>query len=188
MTSNTYNPSIEDQIAYLREALELGVLEVSDIVQWADNQIMAQEDPAYELIELALMSSSNRYDVASQLLRVATPSLSSAEVLPYVLAKAHEQLLMNPDFGMVLAQGLYRSWSRSNYDFPDALGLCGYFEDAYSLAEGGTVGTVDQINRELLEFTARFRDRNGFESVLSRQRSSLEAGSVMAHGLREYPS
>ncbi|MGY2173445.1 hypothetical protein [Pseudomonas gingeri] len=168
MTRNISSPSVDDQIAYLREALELRVLEVSDIVQWADNQIIAQENLAYELIELALMSDSSRYDTASQLLRVGTPSLSRAEVLPYVLAKAHEQLLVDPDFGKVLAEGLYQSWFQSNYDFPDALSLCGYFEDAYSLAESGIVGTVDQINRELLEFTARFQDCNWFESVLGR--------------------
>lgn len=168
MTRNIYSPSVGDQIAYLREALELRVLEVSDIVQWADDQITARENPAYELIELALMRDSNRYDVASQLLRIGTPSLSRAEVLPYVLAQAHEQLLVDPDFGKVLAAGLYQSWSRSNYDFPDALSLCGYFEDAYSLAESGIGGTVDQINRELLEFTAQFRDYNWFENVLGR--------------------
>lgn len=168
MTRNIYSPSVDDQIAYLREALELRVLEVSDIVQWADDQIITRENPAYELIELALMSDSNRYDTASQLLRVGTPNLSRAEVLPYVLAKAHERLLVDPDFGKVLAEGLYQSWFRSNYDFPDALSLCGYFEDAYSLAESEIVGTVDQINRELLEFTAQFQDCNWLESVLGR--------------------
>ncbi|MBC3492374.1 hypothetical protein [Pseudomonas taiwanensis] len=168
MGNNIHNPSVEDQIAYLREALELRVLEVSDIVQWADNQIIAQENPAYELIELALMSDSNRYDTASQLLRVGTPALSPAEVLPFVLAKAHKKLLVNPGYGRVLAEGLYQSWVRSNYDFADALGLCSYFDDAYSLAESGIVGTVDQLNRELLEFTAQFEDCNWFESVFGR--------------------
>lgn len=163
---NIYSPSVDDQIAYLRDALELRVLEVSDIVQWADDQLIAQENPAYELIELALMNDSDRYDTANQLLRVGTPSLSHAEVLPYVLAKAYEKLLVDPDFGKVLAEGLYQSWCRSNYDFPDALSPCGYFEDAYSLAESGIVGTVDQINRELLEFTAQFQDCSWFESVL----------------------
>ena len=163
MTRNICSASVDDQITYLRGALELGVLEVSDIVQWADDQIIAREQPAYELIELALMSDSNWYDVASQLLRVGTPSLSRAEVLPYLLAKAHEKLLVDPDFGKILAQGLYQSWSRSNGDFPDTLSLCGYFDDAYSLAESGVVGTVDQINHELLEFTSQFQDYNWLE-------------------------
>lgn len=110
MARNIHSPSVDDQISYLREALELRLLEVSDIVQWADDQITARGNPTYELIELALMSDSNRYDTANQLLRVGTPSLSRAEVLPYVLAKAHERLLADPDFGKVLAEGMYQSW------------------------------------------------------------------------------
>lgn len=63
MASNIHSPSVDEQISYLREALELRLLEVSDIVQWADDQITARENPTYELIELALMSDSNRYVV-----------------------------------------------------------------------------------------------------------------------------
>jgi hypothetical protein len=72
------------QIAYLREALELRVLEVPDTVQWADDQITKRENPAYELIELALMSDSNRYDTAS-LPRVSTEM--SLHVLAYNLKR-----------------------------------------------------------------------------------------------------
>ncbi|MBK5302201.1 MULTISPECIES: hypothetical protein [Gammaproteobacteria] len=156
MTESAYNPSMSIQVAYLKEALELHVLEVSDIVRWADEEINGQASPPYELIELALMGKSNRFDTASQLLRVVTPSMSSAEILPYVLAAAHKKLLDAPDFGKVLAEGMYRSWIKANCNFPDALSPCGYFDDAYSLAESGTFGTIDQINRELLEFTAGF--------------------------------
>ena len=157
MTTNVSSLGVGEQIAYFREALELQVIGVSDVVHWADGQIGGQEDPAYELIELALMTGSNRYDTASQLLRVGTPSLSRAEILPYVLAEAHKRLVIDPGFGKVLAEGLYQSWVKSNYDFPDNLNLCGSFEDAYALAESGVFGTVDQIDKELLEFTAQFR-------------------------------
>ncbi|WP_443695446.1 hypothetical protein [Pseudomonas sp.] len=168
MTREIYSPSIDDQTAYLRVALELRVLEVPDIVQWADDQISKDENPAYELIELALMGDSNLYDIANQLLRIGMPSLSCAEVLPYVLAKAHGKLLLDRDFGKVLAQGLFQSWVHSNYDFPDYLRLCGYFEDAYSLAESGVAGTVDQINQELLEFTSHFQGCIWLESTPAR--------------------
>lgn len=150
MTTNVSSLGIGEQIAYLREALELQVIGVSDVVHWADGQIDGQEDPAYELIELALMTGSNRYDTANQLLRVGTPSLSRAEVLPYVLAEAHKRLIADPGFGKLLAEGLYQSWFKSNYDFPDNLNPCGYFDDAYALADSGAVGTVDQIDKELL--------------------------------------
>ncbi|WP_246226477.1 hypothetical protein [Pseudomonas atagonensis] len=150
------HPGRSMQVAYLKEALELQVLDVSDIVRWADEAISEQADPPYELIELALMSQSNRFDTARQLLRVATPSMSSAEVLPYVLAAAHQKLLEAPDFGKVLAEEMYRCWAKANGDFPEALRPFGYFDDAYALAESETFGTVDQIHRELLEFTAGF--------------------------------
>lgn len=156
MTESASKPSMSVQIAYLKEALELNILEISDIIHWADEEINRQASPSYELIELALMGKSNRYDVANQLLRVVTPSMSSAETLPYVLAAAHKKLLGAPDFGKILAEGLYRTWIKADCNFPDALSPCGYFDDAYSLAESGTFGTIDQINQELLEFTAGF--------------------------------
>ncbi|WP_260962452.1 hypothetical protein [Pseudomonas citri] len=157
MTTPLSKLSMSFQVAYLIEALELCVLDVLDIVRWADEEINRQAGPPYELIELALMADSNRFDAASQLLRIVKPAVSAAEVLPYVLAAAHKKLLDTPDFGKVLAEGMFRSWIKANCNFPDALSPFGYFDDAYSLAESGTYGTVDQINRELLEFTAGFQ-------------------------------
>jgi hypothetical protein len=158
MPKMTQSLSINEQVSYLRVGIELGVFGVSDIVQWADDQIATQEDPAYELIELSLMRESSRHEIANQLVRTGAPSLSRVEVLPCLLAEAHKRLLHDPDFGRVLAERLYRSWSISTYDFPEILSPCGYFDDAYSLAESGVYGTVDQISRELLEFTSRFQN------------------------------
>lgn len=158
MSKMTQSLSVNEQISYLKAGIELGIFSVSDAAQWADDQIATQEDPAYELIELSLMSESNRYEIADQLVRVGAPSLKPAEVLPCLLAKAHKRLLNEPDFGRILAEGLYRSWSASIYDFPEILSPCGYFDDAYSLAENGVYGTTDQITRELLEFTSRFQN------------------------------
>lgn len=162
MTKMAQSLSINEQISYLMVGIELGVFGVPDVVQWADDQIATQEDPAYELIELSLMSESKRYEVANQLVRIGTPSLNRAEALPCLLAEAHKRLLHDPDFGRVLAEGLYRSWSVSSYDFPEILSPCGYFDDAYSLAESGVYGTVDDISRELLEFTSRFQNCTEF--------------------------
>ena len=157
MTAPVSKLSMSIQVAYLLEALELCVLDVPDIVRWADEEINSQVNPPFELIELALMANSNRFDAASQLLRIVKPAVRSAEILPYVLAAAHKKLLDTPNFGKVLAEGMYRSWIKANCDFPNALSPFGYFDDAYSLAESGTYGTVHQINQELLEFTAGFQ-------------------------------
>jgi hypothetical protein len=150
--------SLGGQVAFLREALQLRVLEVSDVIQWADAQIAQTPSPPYEMIELALMNKANRFDISNQLSRVITPSLKSAEVLPFVLAKAHQRLLDNPEFGKELAEGMYQSWVKADYDFPPPLTMCGYFDDAYSLAESGTMKTTEEVNQELLEFTCQFKD------------------------------
>lgn len=154
----TRSLSVNEQISYLKIGTELGIFSVPDVVQWADDHIATQEDPAYELIELALMSESDRYEIADQLVRIGAPSLNRAETLPCLLAEAHKRLLHDPDFGRVLAEGLYRLWSVSSHELPEILSPCGYFDDAYSLAESGVYGTTDQINRELLEFTSRFQN------------------------------
>lgn len=150
--------SLGDQVAFLREALQLRVLEVSDVIRWADAQIAQTPSPSYEMIELALMSKANRFDISRQLSQVATPSLKSAEVLPFVLAKAHQRLLNNPELGKELAEGMYQSWVKADCDFPPPLDMCGYFDDAYSLAESGTVNTVEEVSQELMEFTCQFQD------------------------------
>jgi hypothetical protein len=150
--------SLGDQVAFLREALQLRVLEASDVIRWADAQIAQAPSPSYEMIELALMGGENRFDVSNQLSQVMTPSLKSAEVLPFVLARAHLRLFSDPGFGKVLAEGMYQSWVKADYDFHPPLTMCGYFDDAYSLAESGTMKTIEEVNQELLEFTCQFKD------------------------------
>ncbi|RIJ08242.1 hypothetical protein DXT77_22200 [Pseudomonas sp. 91RF] len=156
MTASASDVPLSEQVAYLKLALELHTLDVPDIVQWADAQIRDQTNPAYALIELALMGESNRFDTANQLLRIARPSMTTAELLPYVLADAHKMLLDNPGFARALAEGMYQVWARDNGSFTEALALCGYFDDAYDLARAGINATVDQINQELLAFTGGF--------------------------------
>jgi hypothetical protein len=53
-------------------------------------------------------------------------------------------------------------------DCTKVMTLCGYFEDAYSLAESGVLGTVDQIDKELLEFAAQFQGCDRFMTVLDK--------------------
>ncbi|NWE21125.1 hypothetical protein [Pseudomonas sp. P7548] len=143
-------------VSYLRVALDIGVIDVVDVVQWADTKLATLENPPYAVIELALMGRSNREEVMWQLLQVATPAISEAEMLPYALAVAHSRLLSEPDLGRRLAEGIYRLWARHGCYLPGALESCGYFDDAYGLADSGIHGSAESIDQELLEFTAGF--------------------------------
>lgn len=150
------NATLSVPVAYLRVALDIGVIDVADVVQWADTTLATLENPPYALIELALMGRSNREEVMWQLLQVATPAISEAEMLSYVLAVAHTRLLSEPGFGRRLAEGIYRLWARHGCYLPGRLESCGYFDDAYGLADSGIHGSAESIDRELLEFTAGF--------------------------------
>lgn len=143
-------------VAYLRCALDVGVIDVAAVIQWADTTLATLQHPPYALIELALMSRSSREEVMWQLLQVAAPAMAEDEMLPYVLSVAHSRLLGGPAFGRRLAEGIYRLWARSGYDLPGTLQACGYFDDAYSLADSGVHGHAEVIDRELLEFTQHF--------------------------------
>ncbi|WDU64564.1 hypothetical protein LRS56_08890 [Pseudomonas poae] len=143
-------------VAYLRVALDIGAIDVAAVIQWADATLAMLEQPPYALIELALMTRSNREEVAWQLLQVGTPAMVEAEMLPYALATAHHRLLREPGFARCLAVGIYRLWVRGGCYLPGTLGACGYFDDAYGLADSGVYGQVADIDRELLEFTHSF--------------------------------
>lgn len=56
----------------------------------------------------------------------------------------------------LLAERMYQVWARESGGFAEVLGLFGYFDDAYDLAQAGINATVDQIDQELLDFTEGF--------------------------------
>ena len=142
------------QAALFRDGLRLGLCEVRDVVQWADHQLARFENPPYELIELSLLDSSV-HDAAIKL-RELSESISVAETLPMLLSAANKRLQRDTEFGPRLAEALYQIYIQNSAILPEAFSMCGYFDDAYSLASSGTSGTLGGVYRELLEFTAGF--------------------------------
>lgn len=92
-------------VAYLRCALDVGVIDVAAVIQWADATLATLQHPPYALIELALMSRSSREEVMWQLLQVAAPAIAEDEMLPYVLSVAHSRLLGDPAFRATPGRG-----------------------------------------------------------------------------------
>jgi len=155
------------QAALVRDGLRLGLCEVRDVVQWADHQLARLENPPYELIELSLLGSSV-HDAASKL-RELSESISVAETLPVLLSAANKLLQTETEFGPILAEALYQIYIQNSAILPESFSMCGYFDDAYSLATSGTFGTLGGVYRELLEFTAGFKSSSNkwFESFAS---------------------
>jgi hypothetical protein len=141
-----------EEAARLRLGLQLGLTSVSDIVKWADAQIVSIVEPEIQLLDLSLMKNANPNDVMGKLGELANPILP-LDVIDTVLADAHEALLDDPAFGRSLARNLYYFWVENGY--PDEFGECAAFDDEYALADQG-IGTVDGALGRLMEFTGGF--------------------------------
>ncbi|MCG7373615.1 hypothetical protein MHL40_13175 [Pseudomonas luteola] len=142
------------QAARFRDGLRLGLCEVRDVVQWADHQLARLENPPYELIEVSFLGSSIHEAVSK--LREFSESISVAETLPVLLSVANKRLQVETEFGPQLAEALYQIYIQNRSILLESFSMCGYFDDAYSLASSGTFGTEGDVHRELLEFTAEF--------------------------------
>jgi len=141
--------------AALRVGLRLGLLKVENVVKWADEQIETLDAPPATLLDLSLMGDSPPADVHGRLREISV-DVPSLEILPSVLAKGIDQLRADPGLGPMVARGLFELYVEANYEVPPELREIGRLDDAYSLAEQGTYGTMEEAFRDLLAFAAQF--------------------------------
>ena len=152
-TSRTLDMSLRrEKAAQLRLSLQLGVTTVSDIVKWADSQIVSLDQPEIPMLDLSLMEDAHPIDVMDKLGELADP-ITPLDVVATVLADAHTALLEDSGFGRSLAKGLYHFWVESGY--PTELNECVAFDDEYALADQG-IGTAEGALKRLLDFTGGY--------------------------------
>lgn len=158
--------NVSHKAAYLREALWLGLISVVDVVSWSDSIIAECSQPDYAFVELSCMSGASPLDVLNAL-ESLSGDISTIDILPTVLGLAHQRLVQNPGYAMELARCLYGIYVKCNYQVTDELREIGWFDDAFGLAADGSYGSVEQIQEELIEFTAQFVGRGDGLPVLS---------------------
>ncbi|MEM6447836.1 MAG: hypothetical protein AAF704_14930 [Cyanobacteria bacterium P01_D01_bin.123] len=149
--------------AYYRLGLKLSTHTIAEVIAWADAEIDLQADSPIDLLELAVMQNARPLDVASQLGRMCG-RVSPLEVVTAVLARAHELLTAHPSFGPTLARGIYQLYAEYSDEIPNDLSSMCSFEGLYALARAEIYGTVEALDRELLEFTAQFQDARNFSA------------------------
>jgi len=157
---------IQNEAAYLREALRLGAACVGDVVSWSDSVIAESAVPDDAFIEISSMHKAHPLDVL-HVLESLSEHVSTIEVLPSVLGLAHEKLVVNPSYGRALAKALYGIYVKCDYNVPDELRDIGWFDDAFDLGAQGTYGSVENALEELLQFTKRFAEdaKNRFKPI-----------------------
>jgi hypothetical protein len=146
---------IAAEAAFLRKALLLGIRDVASVVAWSDSIIGELDEPPEAFIDLSGMSKAHVLDVTHVLESVAAP-MSTVELLPRLLADAHDKLRVDPAYGPELARALYQVCLEGT-PLPSQFNALYSFADAYDLAKAGTFGSIREVYEELLEFTGRFK-------------------------------
>jgi hypothetical protein len=146
------------EAAWLREALRFGVASAEDVASWAENALGESESLEDVFLELSFMRKAHVLDVIS-LLNSVSSAITTIEVLPAVLGLAHEKVKTEPTYGRALARSLFMLYCESKCCVPEELNLMSWFDDAYSLAAGGTYGSLESVQKEMEDFTGMFKER-----------------------------
>ena len=141
--------NLEREAACLREALQLGLLGVRDVVAWSDSVIAETDTPSNALIELSSMWKADRPDAVA-VLDSLCKDVPASEVWPAVLRLAYQRLLSEPGYSRQFARAMY--FFAVDHGYPSA---AWWFDDAFDLAEQGIDGSVEDVQRQLLEFVRR---------------------------------
>ena len=144
-------------------ALEGGVIDRQEIVQWADDLLMTEE---YDdrLAEISLSRDKTNKEIEAMLGELAAPDDDFAGFRG-MLGRMHDALKADPTRLHEFTRFLERLWIRHDYTLPDDLGFIIGLEDDYLLAEEGQYGSVSAILTQLLDDLSRFRNTNTEQDV-----------------------
>lgn len=149
--------NLRNEAEVLAIAIELGVVQVAEAVDWADQYIVALDQPPYELIELSSAGASHPLDVA-HLLR----TVPGAADVPAVCRRVFARMLSALNEGRMSPESVARALDFMQLEGrapdPDAQSEMSRLNDAFELAHEGTYGTPEQVGRELREFLERYID------------------------------
>ncbi|MDH3507088.1 MAG: hypothetical protein OEQ25_08100 [Gammaproteobacteria bacterium] len=146
---------MHEEAEILAVGLRLGLVQQLEVIAWADKQILDQDDPSIELIDLASMREAHALDVLGKL-RELSPGRPVLEVLPAVLNRFTERLREDPTLGPSVAKGLWDIAVEANYQVPEELSPIFGFDEDYWLAQSGAYGTDADVYANLLTFCERF--------------------------------
>ncbi len=143
---------IKENAEFLRLGLLAGVVDLPQVVSWADSILLEQKDPSPEIIDLSMAKTQG--EVFTNL------GVIQGEFYPRIVfkrlpGKVYEFAKANPGECPDLAQRVYRLTVEIPYrdnleeDLVDHLMA---FEDWFYDAKLGTHGSVKQFTKEFIEF------------------------------------
>jgi|ERR1035437_3475710 hypothetical protein len=137
-------------------ALLNGILDKSEVIKWADEIIINDDEPDYFIIELSLCCHKSIYDIVSiinEYIGIDKPIVSGRVVLGLI----YRRYLTGQITLRKVASTI--NWIAWETDLAyDEKSLMYGFDEYIDLAEEGLYGTVEGVEKEVLRFIEIYKD------------------------------
>jgi hypothetical protein len=118
---------------------DIGIVTSAEIVRWADDLIVSEEKPSYELIELSTSSGKNVRDALQALTAGADVWRPVEDALPRIL----EFVTTQPERAPIVARAFYHIAVTQKYKVPDHFRFILGAEDDFDLIASGVFVLAD---------------------------------------------
>lgn len=119
---------------------DIGIISSDEIVQWADNLIVSESKPSYELIELSTSEGKMVRDVLRQMSHDADVWSPIEAALPMIL----DHVIEKPSKAPVVARALDRIAVSQRYEVPNSFRFIMSAYDDFDMAESGIL-LIDDV-------------------------------------------
>lgn len=137
-----------DQAIEMKLSLEAGLINVKDIIAWADS-ILSRVEYDDDLANICLATNVS----AREMLTLLNRLIGDREEWPAarkVMARMYDILLQNPERLRGFIWFFERFWIRHEYEVPEDISFIAGIDDEFLLAEQGIYGTVELVKESLL--------------------------------------
>jgi hypothetical protein len=149
----------------LRLTLIAGIVNMQDIVQWADSTLIELDHYNDDLANISLASKSLPQEVDS-ILKQLGQGADKHEAIRNLLGLMHGILRKDRTRASDFIGVLDRLWIESDCNVPKDLGFMTVIDDEFYLAEQGICPTVDQVIDNLIVDIAEFDKDSKLESPM----------------------
>ena len=136
--------------------LRLGLLDPSQVQKWVDEQILKDQDPSDELLDLAFLGTDNVHELISSL-RATRDETEDFDVLRKLLSELDGFPFENIDACAKLAKDLYGILCDYDYQCPEDFNFIYHFDDAFDLALRGTWGNPAEVQKDFKDTIESFK-------------------------------
>jgi hypothetical protein len=143
----------------LRIALICGCVSKDEIINWADKIILENDKVDYVFIEISLSGKKPIQDIVSLLFQISNKH-EHFNACRRVLGRMSFARETEPQSLRRFASGLYQIVIENYYELPSDLIFLMGIDDEYALADSGTYGTIDEVDKRFIEALNSFRNEH----------------------------